>query len=96
MAELGTHAADSHRDMGHAARAAGVERLFTFGPLAALAAESFGGGESFSELPALQELLAAQLPSDVCLLVKGSRVNRLERLVAGLGATPILRKAGQG
>jgi UDP-N-acetylmuramyl pentapeptide synthase len=42
-----------------------------------------------------QRKLATQLQPDVCLLVKGSRVNRLERLVAGLGAAPILRKAGQ-
>ena len=44
MAELGAHAAASHRELGRQARALGIERLYTFGPLAALAAESFGAG----------------------------------------------------
>jgi UDP-N-acetylmuramoyl-tripeptide--D-alanyl-D-alanine ligase len=95
MAELGEQAAVSHREIGRAAREYGIERLFAFGALAALAADSFGGGESFTDLEDLQRVLAAELQPDVCLLVKGSRVNRLERLVAGLGAAPILRKAGQ-
>jgi UDP-N-acetylmuramoyl-tripeptide--D-alanyl-D-alanine ligase len=95
MAELGAHGDDSHRDIGRAAREHGIEKLYTYGALAALAADSYGGGEKFSDIEVLQRKLAAELKPDVCLLVKGSRVNRLERLVAGLGAAPILRKAGQ-
>jgi UDP-N-acetylmuramoyl-tripeptide--D-alanyl-D-alanine ligase len=95
MAELGAHAEASHRDIGRAARELGIERLFTFGTLAALAADAFGDGGKYSDIDALQQELAAQLQPDVCLLVKGSRVNRLERLVAGLGAAPILRRTGQ-
>ena len=54
MAELGSYAADSHREMGALARSLGVERLFTFGPLAALAAESFGAGaERYTDIDAL-------------------------------------------
>jgi UDP-N-acetylmuramoyl-tripeptide--D-alanyl-D-alanine ligase len=94
MAELGEHAAASHRDIGAAAREHGIEKLYTFGALAALAADTFGRGERFTDIDALQRVLAAELQPEVCLLVKGSRVNRLERLVAGLGAAPILRKAG--
>jgi len=95
MAELGEHGAESHREVGRAARAQGIERLFTFGPLAALAGEGFGGAQGYTDIDELQRVLAAELQPDVSLLVKGSRVNRLERLVAGLGAAPILRKAGQ-
>ena len=84
-----------HSNIGRAAREHGIDKLYTYGALAALAADSFGSGEKFSDLEALQRRLATELQPDMCLLVKGSRVNRLERLVAGLGAAPILRKAGQ-
>ena len=63
------------------------------GALAALAVERFGaGGQWFPDTAALtRELLRALLrrrkpPTDVRLLVKGSRVNRLERVVAALVA----------
>jgi UDP-N-acetylmuramoyl-tripeptide--D-alanyl-D-alanine ligase len=100
MAELGEHAIASHREIGVAAREQGVERLFTHGPLAALAAESFrvgaGSGqqaETHLDGDTLLKSLQEQLSAEVRLLVKGSRVNRLERLVAGLGAAPASRKA---
>ena len=94
MAELGQHAAASHREMGTLARTLGVERLYTFGPLAALAAESFGAGaEAHTDMAALVRALGAALPGEVRLLVKGSRVNRLERLVAALTGAPAARKA---
>lgn len=103
MAELGAHAEDSHREIGRVAAERGVERLFAHGPLAALAADSFRAGASgaqnaacFDNTDALLQALAAKLQPDVSLLVKGSRVNRLERVVAGLGATPTSRKSGAG
>jgi UDP-N-acetylmuramoyl-tripeptide--D-alanyl-D-alanine ligase len=95
MAELGEHAEASHRDSGAQARAAGVERLYTFGPLAALAADSFGSGaECYSDINQLSAALNAALQPDVRLLIKGSRVNRLERLVAALTDAPPARRAG--
>jgi UDP-N-acetylmuramoyl-tripeptide--D-alanyl-D-alanine ligase len=85
MAELGEHAAQSHREAGTLARSLGVERLYTFGALAALAAESFGAGaESFDDIDALSQAVGSALHGEVRLLVKGSRVNRLERLIAAL------------
>jgi UDP-N-acetylmuramoyl-tripeptide--D-alanyl-D-alanine ligase len=87
MAELGEFAADSHRELGTLARELGVERLYTFGSLAALAADSFGAGaERFDDAAALAHALAAQLGPDVLLLIKGSRINRLERVVEALAA----------
>ncbi len=87
MAELGEHAADSHRDIGAQARALGVERLYTFGALAALAADSFGAGaERYEDIDALSQAVGDAMRSEVRLLVKGSRVNRLERLIAALTA----------
>jgi UDP-N-acetylmuramoyl-tripeptide--D-alanyl-D-alanine ligase len=85
MAELGEAAADSHRELGELARSMGVERLYSYGSLAALAAESFGAGaQAYQDARALTQALEAALQPDVCLLVKGSRVNRLERVVEAL------------
>jgi UDP-N-acetylmuramoyl-tripeptide--D-alanyl-D-alanine ligase len=84
MAELGNFAESSHTDIGVFAREHGVERLFATGTLAALAVESFGrGGQWFAEANALAEALHAA-PPDVRMLIKGSRVNRLERVVEAL------------
>ena len=101
MAELGGFAADSHREVGRYARAHGVERLYAHGPLAALAASEFGAGaQCFESAEPLTRALAAELAPDVRLLVKGSRVNRLDRVVAALtdnnsaAEVPQARQAG--
>jgi UDP-N-acetylmuramoyl-tripeptide--D-alanyl-D-alanine ligase len=86
MAELGEFAESSHKEVGVFAREHGVERLFAIGQLAALAVESFGrGGQWFPDGTALAESLKGA-PSDVRMLIKGSRVNRLERVVDALVA----------
>jgi UDP-N-acetylmuramoyl-tripeptide--D-alanyl-D-alanine ligase len=85
MGELGEFAYDSHREVGELARALGVERLYTFGSLAALAADSFGeGAQRYSDAAELSSALSAAITPDVRLLIKGSRVNRLERVVDAL------------
>ena len=87
MAELGEFAADNHRELGALARSSGVERLYTFGALASLAADSFGGGaQRFQDERELRRSLESALRPDVTVLIKGSRVNRLERLVEALVA----------
>jgi len=94
MAELGEFADSSHREIGIFAREHGIERLFATGPLAALAVESFGaGGQWFAEANALAESLRAA-PPDVRMLIKGSRVNRLERVVDAL-VTPSTNPTGK-
>ncbi len=93
MAELGEYAHSSHREIGEFARQCGIERLYATGELAALAVESFGpGAKWFADAAALAQALAAASP-DVRMLIKGSRVNRLERVVEALvGST--LEKGG--
>ena len=93
MGELGAFAADAHTDIGEFARAQGIERLYATGPLMQRAVESFGAGARWygaaAELiAALHEALRGAGP-EVRLLVKGSRSNRLERVVEALtGTTP--------
>ena len=91
MAELGEFAEAAHRDVGEFACAHGVQRLYATGALAARAVQSFGpGGEWFADATALTAALTAALGAggaDVRLLIKGSRMNRLERVVEALAAT---------
>ena len=93
MAELGDYADESHRQVGVWAKAAGIERLFATGALAKLAVETFGAGASwFADTTALAGGVAAELarstpgfsPGEVRMLIKGSRFNRLEHVVAAL------------
>ncbi|MEO8308843.1 MAG: UDP-N-acetylmuramoyl-tripeptide--D-alanyl-D-alanine ligase [Pseudomonadota bacterium] len=85
MGELGEHARDSHVEIGKYARARGVQRVFATGPLSMLAVESFGSGATwYPDAESLARAVNEELSADVSLLVKGSRSNRLERVVAKL------------
>ncbi len=87
MAELGEYTADSHAEMGRYARAGRVERLFAMGPQSTRAVEAFGAGaEWFPNVDALITRLQAELLPEVTVLIKGSRLNRLERVVQALSA----------
>jgi UDP-N-acetylmuramoyl-tripeptide--D-alanyl-D-alanine ligase len=88
MAELGEHTSDSHAHMGSYARDCKVQRVFAMGPQSSRAVETFGtGGEWFADVDALIRRLQAELSPGVTVLIKGSRVNRLERVVQALTAT---------
>ncbi|MCB1877323.1 MAG: UDP-N-acetylmuramoyl-tripeptide--D-alanyl-D-alanine ligase [Chromatiales bacterium] len=85
MGELGPEAAELHRAMGEAARAAGLQRLFATGPLSRHAVGSFGAGaRHFPDTDALSAAINAGLRADTIVLVKGSRAQRMERVVASL------------
>ncbi|MGH8220717.1 MAG: UDP-N-acetylmuramoyl-tripeptide--D-alanyl-D-alanine ligase [Steroidobacteraceae bacterium] len=87
MGELGEFARASHAQIGAYARERGVERLYAMGELAQLAVESFGAGaEWYPDAEALARALDAALAREASVLIKGSRVNRLERVVAALAA----------
>jgi len=97
MGELGDYAVDSHGEIGRFARVNRIERLFATGKLSALAVEAFGSGaEWFADTEALARAVNAELSRsvnagvspEVCVLVKGSRSNRLERVVEALVGKP--------
>ncbi|MGH8306628.1 MAG: UDP-N-acetylmuramoyl-tripeptide--D-alanyl-D-alanine ligase, partial [Steroidobacteraceae bacterium] len=73
-------------------------RLYATGALAARAAEAFGeGAQWFAEVPALAAALTQALSDpapEVRVLVKGSRVNRLERVVEALARDPASATGG--
>jgi UDP-N-acetylmuramoyl-tripeptide--D-alanyl-D-alanine ligase len=87
MGELGETGHEAHREAGRAARSAGVQRLFGIGALARDAVDAFGDqSEWFATADALIERLHGQLHPGLTVLVKGSRFNRLERVVEALCA----------
>jgi UDP-N-acetylmuramoyl-tripeptide--D-alanyl-D-alanine ligase len=93
MGELGEYAVDSHGEIGRFARNHRIDRLFATGKLAALAVEAFGpGAEWFADTESLARAVNAELTREVCVLVKGSRSNRLERVVDALVGS----SSGQG
>jgi UDP-N-acetylmuramoyl-tripeptide--D-alanyl-D-alanine ligase len=87
MAELGPDSPSMHREIGEAARAAGIARLFCAGPQSLATAEAFGANaewrESVSDLAALVE---AKAKKGVTVLVKGSRSMGMELVVQQLAA----------
>ncbi len=98
MAELGDFAAEAHVGIGEFARAAGIERLYATGELMQRAVESFGAGAQwFADTSSLTDALTGALAAagpEVRLLLKGSRFNRLERVVEALAGTPGATRGG--
>ena len=85
MKELGPEAARLHTDIGALAKARGIARLYSVGPLAQAASAAFGAGaQHFADQAALIDALRAELHAGVCCLVKGSRSSAMERVVAAL------------
>jgi len=88
MRELGDDAEALHADAGRRAKAAGLRRLYTLGPLSAAAAAAFGeGARSFHNHASLADALRAELRAGVRCLVKGSRGSAMDRIVAALLST---------
>lgn len=83
--ELGAASAALHADLGRQAKGHGVTRLFATGPLADKAVETFGAGASyFDKQDELIRVVQDSLHKGVVMLVKGSRSQRMERVVEAL------------
>jgi UDP-N-acetylmuramoyl-tripeptide--D-alanyl-D-alanine ligase len=89
MRELGADAQALHAEAGRRAKAAGIARLFTLGPLSEAATRAFGAGaEHFQSHAALADALRMALAPQVRVLVKGSRGSAMDRVVTALLPTP--------
>jgi UDP-N-acetylmuramoyl-tripeptide--D-alanyl-D-alanine ligase len=85
MAELGDAGPDLHVRAGKLARDLGINRLYGVGDLAALAVAAFGeGARHFGSAEALVDALIDCMHSGMVILVKGSRVMQMDRVVAGI------------
>jgi UDP-N-acetylmuramoyl-tripeptide--D-alanyl-D-alanine ligase len=85
--ELGETSAVLHAEIGAQAKSLGVVRLFATGPNADKAVDAFGDGARFyAQQDELIEQLQKELRGDVALLVKGSRSQRMERVIEALSA----------
>jgi UDP-N-acetylmuramoyl-tripeptide--D-alanyl-D-alanine ligase len=85
MGELGPSAADIHYRVGELANRLGIQRLFAIGELSRVTVGAFGkGARHFDSPEALVEALQDCLHADMTVLVKGSRMMRMERIVAGI------------
>jgi len=85
MGELGDNAAGFHAEIGAAARAAGIEKLYTLGTLSRNAALEFGvGARTFESIEDLLAVLEQELDQGCTVLVKGSRFMKMERVVKHL------------
>lgn len=82
MKELGKEAQALHQESGEKIRQAGIEHLFTYGELSALAAQSFGKGAfHFNEQDSLLAAILPLIDPNTIVLVKGSRSMRMEKVV---------------
>jgi UDP-N-acetylmuramoyl-tripeptide--D-alanyl-D-alanine ligase len=85
MRELGADALALHAEAGRRAKAAGIARLYAFGPLSTAAAQAFGAGaEHFDSHAALADALRDALKPDVRVLIKGSRGSAMDKIVSAL------------
>ncbi|NJD08297.1 MAG: UDP-N-acetylmuramoyl-tripeptide--D-alanyl-D-alanine ligase [Methylococcaceae bacterium] len=85
LGELGETSAGLHAELGRQAKAMGVRRLFATGPDAEHSVESFGDGATyFADQAELIGQLQRELRENVVVLVKGSRSQRMERVVEAL------------
>ena len=83
--ELGPESVKIHEEIGELIKAAGVVRLLAVGSDARNAVKVFGAGATFFETQnELIDVLKQELKGDEAILVKGSRAQHMENVVAAL------------
>ncbi|MCT4714930.1 UDP-N-acetylmuramoyl-tripeptide--D-alanyl-D-alanine ligase [Enterobacteriaceae bacterium H18W14] len=86
MGELGARAQDCHRQVGEAAKAAGIDCVLSVGVLSEIISQSSEVGEHFTDKKAVISRLNALIAehSIITILVKGSRSAAMEEVVCAL------------
>jgi UDP-N-acetylmuramoyl-tripeptide--D-alanyl-D-alanine ligase len=83
--ELGEHSESLHQQLAQQAKKHGIKRIFATGELARFTVAEFGDGATFYESQdALITALKEQLNERVVVLVKGSRAQKLEKIVEAI------------
>ncbi len=94
MKELGNSSGKMHSEVGEAARALGVSRVFATGEMAIWTVNAFGtGAQHYSDQSELIEALKAELRPGINCLVKGSRSMGMERVVQAIALAKPIREA---
>jgi len=86
MAELGAEAAECHRQVGDAARLAGVDKVISVGQLSHVLSSAAGNGEHYQNKAAVIARVAELLSEHavITVLIKGSRSAAMEQVVRAL------------
>ncbi|WP_312240266.1 UDP-N-acetylmuramoyl-tripeptide--D-alanyl-D-alanine ligase [Pantoea sp.] len=86
MAELGDEAEQCHREVGLAAKLAGVDRVLSVGSLSHYISEASGVGEHFASKAELVKRLRTLLSEhpEITVLIKGSRSAAMEQVIQSL------------
>jgi len=80
--ELGAECEVLHKEMGRNIKQAGVSRLFAVGEMAEYTVAAFGEGASYYQQQAdLVQAIQTEIPNDGVLLVKGSRLQKMDVVV---------------
>lgn len=86
MGEVGNEGPRFHAEVGDYARTRGIDTLYAMGELSTQAVQSFGAGQHFKQVEALNAAVLAALPGLASVLVKGSRFMKMERVVQAVTA----------
>jgi len=85
MKELGDNSQKMHAEVGDAARALGVNRVFATGDLSRYTVDAFGEGAAhFDDRSGLIDALKSELRPGINCLVKGSRSMGMEQVVQAI------------
>lgn len=95
MKELGSGSRKMHAEMGDAARALGVKRVYAIGDASRYTVDAFGtDARHFENHDSLITALCADLVPGVACLVKGSRSMHMEKVVSAVSNSCEMREAG--
>ena len=85
MGELGEDALSLHAEAGRVAKTGGIDALYTVGAMSKAAAQAFGkGAQHFADQTNAITALLPELTPNVTVLLKGSRLSHMERVVDAL------------